>query len=345
MSNYKKEHFKELNEKSKIIIAGLPEACKDFFVAMEDSISKNTKLSYATQLKIFFSYMVENNSYLKTKGMRNISLDDINMIKPKDIEQFLYDLEEFTGAKKEIAVSTKNHYIATLSSFFKYLYSHEYIDHDPVSAVRRKKNKKKRVVYLDDNERKEFIDTVSTVPKSRSGHISAKKTRDTIRNTAIVKLFLSTGIRVSELVGLDVNDINWNEHSITVDRKGGDRDPDVFYSDEAEIALKDYMTVRDEYKHDEKEPALFLSSKTASRMSVRGIQNMVEKIAKTADIGEKKDKLSVHKLRSSFAAHRLANNGQDLMDVKNALNHESIESTMHYVPSKTREERRKNRNL
>ena len=343
MSDYKEKQNAKISIKADRIIAELPSFCRLFFVGRSRKLSDNTKISYANQLLVFFRYLISNNSYFATKGIRNITVEDMSELTVFDIEEFLADLKKPSNPNGQLSDASVEHYIATLSSFYRYMCSHKMLQDNPMIAVEHVKMKDKEVIYLDDNERARYLDTVSTVDPGKSGHVSAKKTRDSVRNIAIIKLFLSTGIRISELVGLDLGDINWTDHSITVVRKGGETDSNVFFSDEAELALKDYLAVRDEYSHTEEETALFLSSRGGGRMSVRGIEDMVKKQTEKAKLGGKK--ITPHKLRSSFAVHRLNNNGRDIMDVKDALHHKSIQSTLHYLAATDREIMQSNRNL
>lgn len=343
MSDYKKKQNEKLSIKADQIIKSLPPFCRDYFIGRSRIIADNTKISYANQLKLFFEYLINNNRYFGNKGMKEITLEDISILTMSDIEEFLDSLTRPGKNRGKLSDASIEHYTATLSSFFRFMCSHRYLEYNPISALERKKKKNRGIVYLNDEERDRYLETVSTVNPGKSGNTSSKKTRDSIRNIAIVKLFLSTGIRISELVGLDLNDINWSEHSITVERKGGDLDPDVFFSDEAESALKAYIEIRDEYLPKKDETALFLSSKGGNRMSVRGIEYMIKKQTAQSDVSGKH--ITPHKLRSSFAMHRLNNNGHDVMDVKEALHHKRIQSTMSYVEATNRITKKNNRNL
>lgn len=343
MSNYKEEQNAKVSIKADNIIKDLPDFCRQYFVGRSRRISDNTKISYATQLKMFFNYLIENNSYFKKRGLKGITIEDIGNLSAFDIEEFLDYLKKPSNPTGQLSDSSVEHYIATLSSFYKYMCTHGILSNNPMSAIEHVKRTEKDVIYLDDSERERFIDSVTTVTPCKSGHISSKKTRDALRNTAIIKLFLSTGLRVSELAGLDLKDINWNDHSLSAYRKGGDLDADIFFSDEAQLALEDYLSVREEYNPQKGETALFLSGRGGKRMTIRGIEAMVGKYADKTDLNGKH--ITPHKLRSSFAIHRLDNNGRDVMDVKDALHHKNIQTTMIYLKKTDREIKKSNRNL
>ena len=150
------------------------------------------------------------------------------------------------------------------------------------------------------------------------------------RDTAICTVFLDTGIRVSELVGMNIKDINFGRHGIKVYRKGGNFDT-VYMSDHAEEILQDYLqNARDSYKPDKSEQAVFLN-RDGARMSVRSVEKLVKKYMNSS-VPDKADRITPHKLRTTFAENMLQKTG-DVEKVQKLMGHSSISSTMHYVTS------------
>ncbi len=366
MSKYKAENNKKLSIKTDIILNDLPPICQEFFTG-KDALADNTKLSYATQIHTFLSYLVQERC-VPVNAISKIEVQHLAELEPKKIEEFIVYAKK-NSAKKDTYLSnvTLNHYIATLNSFYRYICEHYKISYNPMSVIKSRKKDDNGVTYLNENERIRFITTAETVQPKKSGEMSDRKIRDSIRNTAIIKLFLSTGIRVSELVGLDVRDINFEEHSISVERKGGGIDHEVYFSDDAENALKEYLAIREEYipvkkapvstdkeiedetaklkaeNKEKPEPALFLSGRGGKRMTVRGIEAMIKKCTEKTDVGGKN--ITPHKLRSSFAMHRLEVNGRDLKDVQDCLHHKRISTTQIYLDQTSKERKKRNRNL
>ncbi len=365
MSNYKAENNKKLSIKTDIILEGLPPICHEFFTGNDD-LSDNTKLSYATQFNTFLSFLVMKK-YVPASTIKEIKVQHLVELEPKKIDEFIvYTKKNSSKKKTNLSNETLNHYIAALSSLYRYICDYYKCSYNPMSIIKNRKRNDNGVTYLKDSERERFITIAETVEPKKSGELSDKKIRDSIRNTAIIKLFLSTGIRVSELVGIDIKDINFEEHSVSVDRKGGSKDNEVYFSDDAENALKEYLAIRDEYipkkkapksaeeeiaeetdkvkpvKKEEPEPALFLSGRGGKRMTVRGVEAMIKTCTKKAKVGKN---ITPHKLRSSFAMHRLENNGFDLKDVQDALNHKRITSSMRYIDQTSKERKKRNRNL
>ena len=364
MSNYKKQQDAARNLRTAEITKDLPEFCREYLKGRL-KIMSNTKLSYALQLRAFLTYLIEKGVVKGKCDIREITLDEVCALRKSDIVDFVEYLKIKNGEAhqkklremrekgipitlkdkeppKECSDTTINHYLATLGAFYKSVCS-DYQYPNPMAGLERMKATQNSVIYLTDEERDRYLDTAFNVEPLKNGKLSDKKIRDSIRNVAIIKLFLSTGVRISELVGLDVNDLNFEQHSMKVDRKGGDKQNEVFFSDDAEAALREYLDVRSEYRPDKDEPALFLSNKSGTRITVRGVEAMIEKQTRGTDVNGKK--ITPHKLRSSFAMHRLENNGRDLKDVQDALHHAHLSSTEHYLAETNKSIQKHNRNL
>ena len=200
------------------------------------------------------------------------------------------------------------------------------------------------MVHLDVQDSRGFIDSVnggwglSDVQRRYFANLSA-------RDTAICAVLLRTGIRVSELVGLNLSDVDFKECSISVIRK---RDkPDIVYFDGyTEACLKVYLKERASYKPAKDEQALFLVSLgkyKGQRLSVRSVENLVKKYAMAAGVSEAA-KITPHRLRATFAHDMLAATGGDLNLVQQALDHERPETTVVYLDER-RDVLKKNRNL
>ena len=152
-----------------------------------------------------------------------------------------------------------------------------------------------------------------------------------LRDLAIITLFLGTGIRVSELVGIDLRDVDFRMARIYIRRKGGNYD-EVYFGTDVERVLLDYIENCRPYLFSEEDPspALFLSMKH-SRMTPRAIQIMIKNYANKAGISEAKA-LSPHKFRKTAGTHVYMQSGGDLLLTANFLGHKNIETTRkHYT--------------
>ena len=155
-----------------------------------------------------------------------------------------------------------------------------------------------------------------------------------LRDTAIITLFLGTGIRISELVGLNIDDIDLNTNSFVVTRKGGNRAV-LYFNDQVAIALKAYIESR---KLDDKDndPALFISLQNR-RISTRTIQDLVKKYAK---IVSPLKKITPHKLRSTFGTNLYKQTG-DIYVVADCLGHRDVNTTKKHYAAITENIRKK----
>ena len=159
-----------------------------------------------------------------------------------------------------------------------------------------------------------------------TGRQKAFHQRTNERDTAILTLFLGTGIRISELVGLNVEDVNFESNSFTVTRKGGNRVV-LYFSDEVAVALLKYLEVRSNEKVPHEEHALFLSLQKR-RISVRATENLVKKYAKLVSPLKK---ITPHKLRSTYGTS-LYRETHDIYVVAEVLGHKDINTTKkHYA--------------
>ena len=348
MSNYKDKKNVEIRQKANEIIDELPDYVNEYFMAREISLSAMSIYSYAGQLRTFFEFLSSSNSYFKAKSIKEISFEDLDNLNDADVTEFLHHLRNYpekdaNGNVTYITCSdrTISHYMVALNTFWKYLVAHGMVKTNPIAMLSRKRLNKKEVIYLNKEEKEEFLEAVEegTGLTKRQAKYHEK---NSIRDKAIMLTFLSTGIRVSELVGMDLKDISFKKHSINVFRKGGNFDR-VYFSDTAEAALQEYLEIREKrYSPAKDETAVFLN-RDGKRISVRSVEILVKKYI-NASLPHEADRITPHKLRSTFAETMLKATGGDLERVQKLLGHSSITSTMHYVDS-TEAEKEEVRNL
>ena len=348
MSDYKKEKNYEVRQKANSIIKTMPDYVYDYFLAREIRLSAMSIYSYANQLHTFFEFLHDNNPALSGKDIRDISLDDLDRLNDRDIVEFLHYLRNYPSEKKDGSVTyvecsptTIQHYTVALNTFFKYLVVRKMVDSNPIELIQRAKLPKKEVIYLDRDSKHQLLDSVET-GEGLSKKQAKYHEKNGARDFAMICVFLSTGIRVSELVGMDLKDINFKKHSINVYRKGGNFDV-VYFSDSAGHYLEKYLDVREDIYHpDDKETAVFLN-RDGKRLSVRSVELMVKKYI-NASVPSEGKRITPHKLRSTYAETMLKATGGDIEKVQKLLGHSSIMSTTHYVDS-TEEEKEAVRNL
>lgn len=293
----------------------LPFFCRDFFVAMKmERKSSRTLLSYSYDIMSFLKYMNE---------VAEISIEevkDLEKITARDIEYYLASL---SGTTSDCGSYRK---LCCIHSFYGYYHRHGDIEKNPSILVNKVKVREKNIIYLEPNEVSTLLDAVEK-GNMLDRNQQAYHTRTKYRDLAIFTLFLGTGIRVSELVGLDLNDIDFDSCSIRITRKGGN-EAIVYFCIEVAEALSDYIEIeRPFFKPDEAaKDALFLSLKH-NRLTVRAVENLVKKYS----IGVTLKKITPHKLRSSFGTNLYAETN-DIYLVADALGHKDVNVTKkHYA--------------
>lgn len=345
MAEYRKYIESKCAKKLKDILATLPLFCEGFFKERGQALLASSMAQYASDFKIFFDWVLDNIPRIEAEQVKDITLEDLKWITKTDIGDFIshirynnvYDAEGNTIESSKATVERKS---VSVSSLFRYLHESNMIEENPTATVRhRKVNQDKTIIYLDYDEQNALIRCVeygTGIPKEQVRFWKKHKTRD----LAILLVLLDTGMRVSELVGIDIKDVDFKKHRINVIRKGDKKDW-VTLSDMAEKALKDYMNVRErEYKPFEKDTALFLSSRH-HRIGVRAVEILIKKYANIA-IPEKYNDITPHKLRSTYATSLIEETG-DIYLVSQNLGHASLNTTKIYAKA-TDKYRTQNRN-
>ena len=319
-----RNNMRKLNE----MLGDLPPFCSVFFIGIQDTTTPLTRLNYAVDLKLFFNYLVTYETAFYNKPIQSILLSDIDEIDAQLIERYMayisyYDKED--GTVYTNGERGKLRKLSSLRAFFKYFFNKDMLRANVATKVRSPKLHEKPIVRLEDQETAELMyscDTLTGFSEHQKKYNENFKTRD----TAIISLFLTTGIRVSECVGLNVDDINFNLNSFRVTRKGGNQVILYFGEETAEI-LKNYLHYRESLQLPTEEKALFISSQK-KRMSVRSMEYLVKKYAK---IATPLKKITPHKLRSTYCTN-LYNETKDIYIIAEVLGHKDVNTTKkHYA--------------
>lgn len=325
--NYKEETQEKYQIKLNALIQEMPDFCRTYFIGRESRLSSSTAVMYAYDLNKFFEYLHGNNSYFRNKEIVDYTLDDLACLRSEDIEEFLHWLRhhEVNGKVYSNAQSTLEHYISAISELYSYYIKRQHLSFNPVDAIDREKKKKKKIVHLENDEKERFL-VAAEYGTGLSQHQQKFHKKSKKRDTAILALLLDTGLRVSELVGINISDINFEKHAISIIRKGGNQQY-VYFSDKVEQVLLDYLDDRHHYSSTNKE-ALFLS-REGGRLTERSVQRLVKKYASSA-LPDKTDKITPHKLRSTFATDML-HVTSDIKLVSEQLGHANINTTTIYA--------------
>lgn len=326
--NYKEQTQEKYQIKLNTLMAQMPDFCRTYFIGRESRLSTYSAVAYAYDLNKFFNYLHRNNSYFHNKEIVDFTLNDMALLKSEDIEEFLHWLRyhEIDNKVYRNSQSTLEHYTSAISELYSYYIKRQHLNFNPVDAIDREKKKKKKIVRLENDEKERFLNAAeygTGLTQHQQKFHQKSKTRD----MAILSLFLDTGMRVSELVGINISDINFEKHSISIIRKGGNQQY-VYFSDHVELILLDYLDDRHLYYPTDDEEALFIS-RNGERISERSIQRLVKKYA-TSALPDKTDKITPHKLRSTFATDMLRATG-DIKLVSEQLGHSNMNTTTIYA--------------
>lgn len=316
------------------ILAELPPYAADFFVGIENTTSPLTRKNYAYDLRIFYQFLSEK--LFRNKKAEEITLSDLENLSPASLERFLsylslYQIGDKVVQCKEEAKSRK---LATVRSFYKYFFNRDRISINVAAKISMPKLHEKEIIRLEHEEMTGLLDVVSSGTGLSSRQLKHHQ-NSCLRDIAIITLFLGTGIRISELVSLNVDDIDFSVNGFRVTRKGGNR-VILYFSDEVAEALGAWMDVRRvNEKLPKDEQALFISGQNR-RITTRAVQNIVKKYSQ---INTPLKNITPHKLRSTFGTNLYHDTG-DIYVVADVLGHSDVNTTKRHYAAITDEIRR-----
>lgn len=284
--------------------------------------SEKTVCEYLLDLRTFFRFMITKWDDLDLSmdefeklSIKRITEYDVKRVTQKNIIEYLM----FAGYQRDNSPTTRMRKLSALRSFFKYAHVKEHIiDVNPTADVDAPKKSSTLPKYLTVEEAVRLIETVKGDTES--------KTR--VRDYAIIVLFLNTGMRLSELVGLNLENLNPEITQLKVLGKGS-KERMIYLNKAARSALIDYLRLRLDPKHVRTSSnAVFLSGRE-NRISNKTVQWMVQKYLKMAGLGSKG--LSVHKLRHTAATLMYQSGKVDIRVLKDILGHEQLNTTQIYT--------------
>lgn len=327
-NNYHDMQNKQNIVKLRSILDTLPPFCQEFFNGIADTTSTRTRLAYAYDIRVFFEFLHEANPLCAKMEIKDFPIEILNQITRQDIEEYLSYISYYEKEGHEITNTErgKARKLSCLRSFYNYYFQNERIEKNTAELVPMPKLHEKAIIRLEPNEVATLLDQVEEGTKLTKKELAYhEKTK--VRDIALLTLMLGTGIRVSECVGLDIQDIDFDCNGIKVRRKGG-YEAIVYFGDEVENALKDYL---EERKHiipaSGHENALFLSMQNR-RIAVRSVENLVKKY--TSRVTPLK-KITPHKLRSTYGTSLYRETG-DIYLVADVLGHKDVNTTRkHYA--------------
>ena len=311
------------------VLSTLPPFCRDYFRAIDTTTTTKTRISYAYDIRIFFQFLLDENPAFKDYKMTDFTVDVLDQIKALDLEEYqeylkVYQAGDKTETNGERGLKRK---ISALRSFYAYYYRREMIETNPTVLIDVPKIHDKSIIRLDTDEVALLLDYIEHCGDQLTGQKRVYYEKNKERDLAIVTLLLGTGIRVSECVGLDIEDVDFKNNGIKVTRKGGN-EMVVYFGPEVEKALKRYLVVRENIIPLEgHEHALFYSAQRR-RIGVQAIENLVKKYAQQITTTKK---ITPHKLRSTYGTALYQETG-DIYLVADVLGHKDVNTTKkHYA--------------
>lgn len=199
-------------------------------------------------IRLFFQFLNEENPVYKHHSIKDFQVQDLEAIQPVDIEEYLeylkvYDTTDVhTKETKQVTNSERGLFrkMSALRSFYNYFFKRQIIQKNPTLFVDMPKLHDKAIIRLDTDEVAKLLDYVESCGSKLTGQALSYYNKTKERDIAIITLLLGTGIRVSELVGLDLSDVDFNNNGVMVTRKGGSQMV-VYFGEEVEKALRNYL--------------------------------------------------------------------------------------------------------
>lgn len=334
MSNHSETELYYI-QKTMDLQAQMPEYIKQYIRSIKTRTSPRTRYEYLKDIQQFLTYLSAKNN------QSNITLSDLSDLKKTDFEEYLEYIEHYKIDQRNITngrTSLKRK-LSSLRNLFAYLFENELIRSDEIRKIQMPKLHRKEIIRLDDTDAGYFLNAVE------NGTNLTKKQRDyydiqSVRDRAIIYLLLSTGLRVSECVELDLNDIDMEKKCVHIVRKGGD-EAIVYFSDEAAEYLTEWLDSRKNNKKIPKEEtALFISSQR-KRLCVRSVENIVKKYAmRSVPLKH----ITPHKLRATYATNLYDATG-DIYLVAETLGHKDVKTTKEHYANMSDKHKEKNRNM
>ncbi len=333
--SYREEHNEILAKKIYEELKQMPDVCRDYVKYLESlERSYNTIYGYMHDLQTFFYFLTVYNPQINT--YKDVTIQILDSLRPTDIQEYMHFLINYKddngekvpdSNKKGNNAQGRARKLSSLRNFYSYLMISDITSSNPAKLVDSPRIHKKKKPRLNKEEFSELLDGAASGDALDEKKRSYAK-RTNLRDYAILALLSGTGMRVSELVSIDLDDIDWKKMKVKVIRKGGSEDL-ISLNEELVQILQDYIQF-ERKSYDDSQRALFLSSRGTdhNRLTVRSVERIVEKYGKST-VALKK--ISPHSLRRGFGTE-LYKSSHDVYLVQQALGHSDIKVTAeHYI--------------
>lgn len=318
----------------------LPRFLRGYFIYLKGNVLPMTRLAYLGDVLFFFEYLVNETDLTSADNPKDVTLSELNNIKAVDVNIFIDYCRRYTKEKENgIYIYENNNKTlarkkSSVSVMFKQLYRDELLDKnitDGFDPIRVPKAQEREIKALQDNEVMVMLDAVSTGNGlTKKEHQYWEKTKK--RDKAILILFVTYGLRLSELQQLNVSSFNFTRGEFKIYRKR-DKESVMPLNKSVTAAVEDYiLNERKEIGDIVDKDALFLSLQ-GTRMSSRQIRILVKKYTSIGMQTSRSGGYSPHKLRAT-AATSLIGRGNSIFDVQALMDHEQVTTTQLYAAHK-----------
>lgn len=324
------------------IEAELPPYLRSYFVYLKGNVLPMTRLAYLHDVKFFFNYLISDAGLSSAKTIRDVTERELNRITARDVNLFIDYCRKYTidDGNSITIYENSNKTLArkksSISVLFKQLYRDEILEKnitDGFDPIRVPKPGEREIKALQDDEVMVMLDAVTTGSAlTKRERVFWEKTK--LRDKAILVVFLTYGLRLSELQQLNVSSFNFSRGEFKIYRKRG-KESMMPLNKSVAMVLEDYLKNERSLLADqaeEGEDALFLSIQ-GKRMTERAIRELVKKYTSIALNTTRKNGYSPHKLRAT-AATSLIGRGNSIYDVQALLDHEQVTTTQLYASHK-----------
>ncbi|MPM50597.1 Tyrosine recombinase XerD [bioreactor metagenome] len=265
----------------------LPKFMKDYFIYLKGSVAVSTRLAYLVDIQFFCSYLVEMQELTSAKDINDISLEEFNKIKARDVNLFLgdYCTRYYKQTSKNTLIFENNNRAlarkkSSISTLFKFMYRNEQLDNnitDGFNPIKLPKPQPDAIKRLEIDEVAKMLDSVENGDGlTEKEKVYWKKTK--LRDKAILALFVTYGLRLNELRELNISSFNFSRGEFKIYRKRG-KEVLMPINHTCELVVKDYIyneRPQSELLNDEYKDALFLSLQN-KRLTSKSIRQLVKK--------------------------------------------------------------------
>ena len=321
----------------------LPKFMKDYFIYLKGSVAVSTRYAYLEDISFFCNYLVDCQELTKASKSSDITIEEFNAIKARDVNLFLGDYcsRYYKHTEKNTLIFENNNRAlarkkSSLSTLFKFLYRNEQLENnitDGFNPIKLPKPQPDAIKRLDIDEVAKMLDAVeSGEGLTEKEKIYWKKTK--LRDKAILALFVTYGLRLNELRELNISSFNFSRGEFKIYRKRG-KEVLMPINHTCELVVKDYIyneRPSEEFLSDNVKDALFLSLQK-KRLTPKAIRELVKKYTSISMETSRSNGYSPHKLRAT-AATSLIQSGFSIYDVQNLLDHDNVTTTQLYAAHK-----------